>query len=55
MLQGIGRLMPGRCGEALHGVRSPKSPALDPLVSLLDTEFRRLRSLRLSEVGGTAL
>lgn len=41
------------CGDALHGVISPKSPALDPLVSLRETESRRCRRSRmLSDVGG---
>lgn len=45
--------IPGRCGDALHGVMS-KSPALDPLVSDRDTESRRgRRSRKLNDnVGG---
>lgn len=45
--------IPGRCGEALHGVMS-KSPALEPLVSDRETESRLgRRSLKLSDsVGG---
>lgn len=42
-------IIPVICGDALHGVISPKSPALEPLVSL--RESRRCRRI-LSEVGG---
>lgn len=46
-------IMPVKCGDALHGVISPRSPALEPLVSLRDTESRRCRrSLILNDVGG---
>lgn len=42
-------IIPVICGDALHGVISPKSPALDPLVSLLES---RRCLLILKDVGG---